>query len=72
MVSASSIGTSASDAFSFVVSLNEAAPDFDLEGMHGLSEASVHEVCLAILASCNWQPEVAECLPKHEAELASF
>jgi len=58
--------------FTFVVSLDEAEPDFYLIGIDDCAAETVDELCKKILASCKWQTEVAECLPKNETELASL
>ena len=58
--------------FTFVVSLDEVKPDFYLIGIDDCAAETLNELCTKILASCNWQTEVAECLPKNEAELASL
>lgn len=58
--------------FTFKVSLDEAEPDFYLIGIDDCSAETLNELGKKILASCNWQSEVAECLPKKEAELASL
>jgi hypothetical protein len=56
----------------FKVTLDEIEPDFNLLGVSGISEELERELCEKILASCNWQTEVAECLPTNDAELASL
>lgn len=58
--------------FTFTVSLDEVEPDFYLIGIDDCAAETVDELCKKILASCNWQSEVAECLPKKEADLASL
>lgn len=63
---------SAEREFTFVVSLDEVDPDFYLIGIDDCVAEAVDELCKKILASCNWQSEVAECLPKNETELASL
>lgn len=59
-------------AFSFTVNLDENDPDFYITGLSDLSAEVESDLCKRILASCNWQTEVAECLPKSETELASL
>ena len=58
--------------FTFMVRLDEVEPDFHLIGIDDCSAEALNELCEKILASCNWQTEVAECLPKKETELASL
>ena len=58
--------------FAFTVSLDNVEPDFYLIGIEDCSADTLNELCEKILASCNWQTEVAECLPKKETELASL
>lgn len=66
-------GSAAKDGnFTFVVTLDDVEPDFHLTGISGFSVDLVSDLCKRMLASCNWQAEVAECLPKNEAELASL
>lgn len=65
-------GGGAGDAFEFAVRLDEANPEFELMGADDLPEEAFEAACLAILAASQWQQEVAECLPKSEAELAAL
>lgn len=66
-------GNSSKDGeFSFAVSLDEREPDFYITGLSDLSADLESDLCKRILASCNWQAEVAECLPKNETEMASL
>lgn len=58
--------------FRLVVSLDEVDPGFYLIGLSDLSAEVESDLCKKILAACNWQAEVAECLPKNETELASL
>ena len=58
--------------FRFDVKLDEVEPDFYVIGLDDLSEDVASDLCKKILAECNWQAEVAECLPKNETELASL
>lgn len=58
--------------FTFAVSLDEGDPDFYVIGLSDLSEDLESDLCKKILATCNWQAEVAECLPKNETEMASL
>ncbi len=65
-------GVSRKGEFAFKVGLDEAEPDFYLIGIDDFAAETVDDLCKKILASCNWQTEVAECLPKKEADLASL
>lgn len=66
-------GSAASDGhFTFAVMLDELEPDFQLIGVSHFSTDRVSELCKKMLATCNWQTEVAECLPKNETDLASL
>ncbi|HOY21529.1 MAG TPA: hypothetical protein PK002_00145 [Cellvibrio sp.] len=58
--------------FRFDVTLDDVDPDFDVIGLSDLSAEVESHLCKKILAACNWQAEVAECLPKNETELASL
>lgn len=58
--------------FRFNVTLDDVDPDFYVIGLSDLSEDVASDLCKKILAACNWQAEVAECLPKNETELASL
>ncbi len=64
--------TSSAGEFAFTVSLDDVEPDFYLIGIDDFAAETVDDLCKKILASCNWQTEVAECLPKKEADLASL
>ena len=63
---------SSAGEFTFTVSLDDVEPDFYVIGINDCDAETLNELCTKILTSCNWQTEVAECLPKKEAELASL
>jgi hypothetical protein len=65
-------GDTVPTAFDFEVSLDEEQPDFELEGFDYSTEEARDSAINQILAACDWQAEVLECLPKNTAQLAAL
>lgn len=65
-------GDSQATAFDFAVYLDEDEPDFQLEGISGLTADEQQTAVKQILDSSPWKAEILECLPKNQSELAAL
>lgn len=65
-------GDSLQTAFDFEVFLDEDEPDFQLEGLSGLTADEQQTAIKQILDSSLWKAEVLECLPRNQSELAAL
>jgi hypothetical protein len=65
-------GDSRETAFDFDVYLDEDEPNFQLEGISGLTADEQQTAIKQILDSIPWKAEILECLPKNQAELAAL
>lgn len=65
-------GDSLATVFDFDVYLDEDEPDFQLQGISGLTVDEQQIAIKQILDSSPWKAEILECLPKNQTELAAL